>query len=160
MNRRQMVILPGVAFAATRGFAQAQQPAATSSSSGTVSHKALARYGRPKYAYKVPGSARKQGKYISFLTTLLSLSPGQQAETASIFAAASTSASELKPAAKANKRSLGASAGANNSVGIGQAALAIGKMAAERHTIGARANAAFFQILTADQQETLTKLRS
>lgn len=83
---------------------------------------------------------------MDFLTTLLSLSPGQQAETAIIFAAASTAAIELKPAAKANKRSLGTSAAANNSMGIGQ--------------IGAKANASFFQILTADQQETLTKFRS
>jgi hypothetical protein len=160
MNRRQMVILPGVALAAAHGFAQAQQPAATSSSSGTLSHKAMARYGRPKYAYKVPQSAAKQAKYISFLTAFLSLSPGQQAEAVSIFAAASTSAVELKPTAKANKRSLGTSAGANDSVGIGQAALAIGKVAAQRHTIGAKANAALYQILTADQQEKLTKFRS
>ena len=160
MNRRQMVILPGVALAASRGFAQTQQPAAVPATSTTLSHKAMARYSSPKYAYKVPGSARKQAKYISFLTTLLSLSPGQQAETVSIFAAASTQAGELKPTAKANKRSLGTSAGANNSVGIGQAALAIGKVAAQRHTIGAKANAAFFQILTSDQQETLTKFRS
>jgi hypothetical protein len=155
-----MVILPGVALAATRGFAQTQQPAAIPSTSGSLSHKAMARYGRPKYAYKVPHSARKKAKYISFLTTFLSLSPGQRAETASVFAAASTAAGELKATAKAQKRTLGASTGANNTIGISQAALEIGKVATQRHTIDAKANAAFFQTLTADQQETLTKFRS
>jgi Spy/CpxP family protein refolding chaperone len=160
MNRRQMVILPAVALAATRGFAQAQQPAATPAGSGTLSHKAMARYGRPKYAYKVPHGARKQAKYISFLTELLSLSPGQRAETVSIFAAAGTAGSELKPSAKANKKSLGASTGANDAARISKASLEIGKLAAQRHTIDAKASAAFFQILTPDQQETLTKFRS
>jgi hypothetical protein len=160
MNRRQMVILPGVALAAARGFAQTPQSAATSSGSATLSHKAMARYGRPKYAYKVPHGARKQAKYISFLATLLSLSPGQQAETVSIFAAASTAGGELKATAKTQRKRLGASAGANDGAGIGQAALAIGKVASQRYTIDAKANAAFFQILTADQQEKLTKFRT
>ena len=66
MNRRQMVILPGVALAATRGFAQTQQPAAIPSGSGAVSRKAMARYGHLKYTYKVPHTASKQAKYISF----------------------------------------------------------------------------------------------
>jgi hypothetical protein len=160
MNRRQMVILPGIALAATRGFSQTQQPAAIPAGSGVLTRKAMARYSRPKYAYKVPRTAAKQAKYVSFLAALLSLSPGQQAETASIFAAASTASADLKPSTKANKRTLGASAGANDSIGIGQASLAIGKVASQRHTIDAKANAAFFQILTADQQETLTKFRS
>lgn len=161
MNRRQMVILPGVALAATRGFAQAQQPVAIpSSGSGVLSRKAMARYGHLKYTYKVPHTASRQAKYISFLSALLSLSPGQQAETTSIFAAASTAAGELKAAAKTHKRSLGASVAANDASGISQASLVIGKAASQRHTIDAKANAAFFQILTADQQQTLTKLRS
>lgn len=160
MNRRQMVILPGVALAATRGFAQTQQPAAVPSGSGALSRKAMARYGHVKYTYKVPHTASKQAKYISFLSALLSLSPGQQAETVSIFAAASTAAGELKATAKSQRKSLGASAAANDVGGIRQASLEIGKVASQRHTVDARANAAFFHILTADQQETLTKFRS
>jgi len=160
MNRRQMVILPGVALAASRGFAQTQQPAATPATSGVMTRKAMARYAHLKYTYKVPRTAAKQAKYISFLSALLSLSPGQQAETADVFAAASTAAGQLKATAKTHKTSLGTSAAANDSGGISQASLAIGKVASQRHTIDAKANAAFFQILTADQQETLTKFRS
>ena len=160
MNRRQMVILPGVALAATRGFAQTQQPAATPSGSGPLTRKAMARYGHLKYSYKVPHTASKQAKYISFLSAFLSLSPGQQAETADIFAAASTAAGQLKATAKTHKRSLGTAAAANDIGGISQSSLAIGKVASQRHTADARANAAFFQILTADQQEKLTKFRS
>jgi hypothetical protein len=160
MNRRQMVILPGVALAATRGFAQTQQPAAIPASSGPLTRKAMARYAHLKYTYKVPHTAAKQAKYISFLSALLSLSPGQQAETADIFAAVTTSAGQLKATAKTHKKNLGASAAANDSGGISQASLAIGKVASQRHTIDAKANAAFFQILTAAQQDTLTKFRS
>jgi hypothetical protein len=120
----------------------------------------MARYGHLKYEYKLPHSAPKQAKYISFLSALLSLSPGQQAETADIFAAAGTAAVQLKATAKTHKKSLGTSAAANDTGGISQASLAIGKVASQRHSIDAKANAAFFQILTADQQQALTKFRS
>jgi hypothetical protein len=160
MNRRQLVILPGIALAATRGFAQTQQSAATPSSSGSLSHKTLARYGRLKSAYKVPHSARKQTKYVDFLASLLSLSPGQQAEAASIFAAASSSEAELKTTARVHRKSLVTSVGANDLAGIDRASLELGKLAAQRHSIGAKANASLFGVLTADQQELLTKFRT
>jgi hypothetical protein len=153
MNPRQMVILPGVALAAARGFAQTQQPAAMPSGSGPLTRKAMARYGHLKYD-KVPHTALKQPQYISFLSALLSLSPGRH------FTAASTAAGQLKATAKTHKKSLGASAAANAAGGIGQASVAIGKVASQRHTIDAKANAAFSRILTADEQETPTKFRS
>lgn len=160
MNRRQMVILPGVALAASRGFSQTQQPAATSSGSGSLSRKAIARYSRSKTAYTVPRSAAKQAKYISFLTTLLTLSPGQQTEAAGIFSAAATSDAELKKTIKAHRQSLGAAVSGNDSASIARTSAAIGRVAASRHSIGAKANAAFLQILTADQQAKYSQFKS
>ena len=155
MNRRQMVILPGVALAASRGFAQTSETAAA-----TVSHKALARYSRLKSFSKVPKSEAKQAKYIRSLTTLLSLTPNQQTEAASIFAKASAAVAELKTTRKTARRTLGESVSNNDNGRIRQTSIAIGTLTAQHHSIGAGANAAFFQLLTPDQQAKLTQFRS
>jgi Spy/CpxP family protein refolding chaperone len=162
MNRRQMVILPGVAaLAATRGFGQTQQPAtATAVRSGATSHKALAHYSRLKSFSSIPKTEAKQAKYISFLSTHLSLMANQQAQVASIFAAASASDAELKQSMKTTRRNLGESVMNNDSAGISRLSAAIGTLVAQRHVNGANANAAFFQLLTADQQAKLGQLRS
>jgi Spy/CpxP family protein refolding chaperone len=160
MNRRQMVVLPGIALAASRGFSQTSQAAATSSVSGTVSHKALSHYTRLKSLSTIPKSAGKQAKYISFLAAHLSLSTGQQAEAADIFAAASTSVAQLKTTIKTTRKSLGESVKNNDSVGIDKTSLTIGKLVQQRHSISAKANAAFYQTLTADQQAKFSQLTS
>ncbi len=155
MNRRQMVVLPGIALAASRGFSQT-----ATADSVSLSHKAVARYGRHKASYTVPKSEAKQAKYIRFLTTLLSLTPNQQTEAASIFAKASATRAELKTTMKTARRTLGESVGNNDNGRIRQSSIAIGTLTAQRHSIGASANAAFFQLLTADQQAKLTQFRS
>jgi Spy/CpxP family protein refolding chaperone len=156
-----MVILPGVALAASRGFSQTPQSAlAASSGSGTPSHKAIVRYSRRKSSYKVPKNAAKQAKYIAFLTTLLSLSPEQQDQAASIFATASAAVAEVKKNKKASRQALGESVSNNDGNRIRQTSVAIGALTAQHHSIGASANAAFFQLLTSDQQAKLTQFRS
>jgi Spy/CpxP family protein refolding chaperone len=159
MNRRQMVVLPGIALAASRGFAQTQQ-AAVSPASGTLSHKALAHYSRLKSFSKVPKSASKQAKYISFLTTHLSLLANQQSQLTSIFADASASHAELKTSIKSTRRTLGQSVKNNDAAAINKTSAAIGTLVAQRHATGAHAYAAFFQLLTADQQAKLAELTS
>lgn len=153
-----MVILPGVALAA--GSAFSQTASAIPSGSASFSHKAAARYSSHKAAYKVPKSAAKQAKYIKFLTALLSLSPSQQAEAASIFASASTAIAEVRKGVKATRVTLGESVANADSGRIRQTSAMIGSLAAQRHTIGANANLAFYQLLTADQQYKLTQFRS
>jgi Spy/CpxP family protein refolding chaperone len=160
MNRRQMVVLPGIAFAASQGFSQTTDAVSASSRSAATSHKVLAHYGRMKAFSKIPKTAAKQAKYISFLTTYLSLLPNQQDQTAHIFATASSSEAALKSSMKAARKSLAQSVKSNNTAGITQAAAAIGTLVAQRHTIGANANAAFFQLLTSDQQAKLSQLNS
>jgi|HubBroStandDraft_1064217.scaffolds.fasta_scaffold259767_1 Spy/CpxP family protein refolding chaperone len=161
MNRRQMVILPGIALAASQGFSQSQQTAATpATGSGGLSHKAVAHYSRLKSFYTIPKSEAKQVKYISFLTTLLSLTPNQQTAAANIFATASTSHATVKKSMKAARQSLGEAVKNNDSAGINQNSAAIGTLAGQRHSIGASANAAFFQILSGDQQAKFNQFRS
>jgi len=160
MNRREMVILPGMALAAS-GLARAQQAAVTpSKSSGGLSHKAIARYGRLKAFYTIPKSEAKLTKYISFLSTLLSLSPAQQTQAAGIFGNASTSHATVKKSMKTVRQSLAEAVRNNDSAGINQTSVAIGTLAAQQHAIGAGANAAFFLMLSGTQQATLNQFRS
>jgi Spy/CpxP family protein refolding chaperone len=152
-----MVILPGIALAASHGIAQAQQAAA--SSSGGLTPKPIVRYSRLKGFYTFPKSTAKQAKYVSFLTTLLSLTPDQQTKAANIFAAAGTAHAAVKANIRTAREDLGKSVTSNSSTGIVQASTLIGKYATERHIIGATANAAFYQTLTSAQQATLSQFR-
>lgn len=161
MNRRQMVVLPGIAaLAVSRGFSQTPDAVSASPRSGVISHKALSHYSSVKSFFTIPKSAAKQTKYINFLTTYLSLLPNQKSQTESIFASATASKAELKTSIKAARQSLSQSVKNNNVGGIGQASAAIGTLVAQRHSIGANANAAFFQLLTGDQQAKLSQLTS
>lgn len=159
MNRRQMVVLPGIAFAATRAFAQTDQ-AISATASTTLSHKAMARYSSPKWAYKIPKTEAKQTKYIAFLTAYLGLTGSQQSEAASIFTAARTSTVSVKARAKVARMNLRETVRQNDTAGINSASVTMGTASAQKRALGATANAALFQILAASQQEKLIQLRS
>ena len=151
-----MVLLPGAALVATEAFAQSH-PTATST------HKALKRaskYGREKYAYKVPKTAAKQAKYIGFLTSFLSLSTTQQEQANTIFSTAIASREALRTQVQAAHEALSGAVKANNMGAITQASAEIATLGAQRHTLGAQANASFYQILTPAQQTTLAKFQT
>ncbi len=157
MNRRQMVIFPGIALVAGQALADTQQPATHTLG---FSHETVGHYSRPKSFYTVPTTQVKQTKYVSFLATLLSLTPAQQSQAANTFAAAGASHAEAKKNMKIAKVSLSRFVKNNDGAGINDASASIGNLAAQRHSIGAGANAAFLQILTADQQTKLHQFRS
>jgi len=163
MNRRQMVLLPGTALLATEAFAQSQSATRTPTSLGSLTtHKALksaTKYGRSKYAYKIPKTPAKQAKYLNFLSALLSLSTTQLQQGANIFATASTSMSPLHAQAQAAHDALSVAIQANDGAAITQASAAIGALSAQRRALGAQANASFYQILTAPQQTTLANFQ-
>jgi Spy/CpxP family protein refolding chaperone len=166
MNRRQMVLLPGTALLASEVFAQSQTEAPASRPSvpaGSLSpHKALkysGKYGRAKYAYKIPKTPAKQEKYISFLSTLLSLTTAQQQQAASIFTAATAAKGALRTQVQAAHDALSDAVKTNNPTTINQASAAIGALGAQRRALGAQANASFYQILTAAQQSTLSQFQ-
>jgi Spy/CpxP family protein refolding chaperone len=157
MNRRSMVILPGIAMAAaSRGFAQAQE---TASGSGKLSHKAIGNITRLKSFSKIPKSAAKQAKYVNFLTVLLSLTENQRTQAAKIYASASASHAAVKQNMKAARQSLSEAVKSNNGVAIGKEAVAIGTLSAQYHAIGANAHATFFQTLTEAQQAKFNQFR-
>jgi hypothetical protein len=158
MNRRAMVILPRVALGVSRAFSQTQA-AGSSAGSGTVSHKAIARYSSLKSFYTIPKSEAKQAKYVGFLATLLSLTPGQAAEAARIFATAGTSHAEVKISLKTARQTLGQAVKNNDGGGISRASAMIGRLASEQHSLGANAQAAFYQLLTGDQQAKFNQFR-
>jgi hypothetical protein len=161
MNRRQMVILPGIALAASQGFSQTPSTTTSpSTGSTTLSHKAISRYSRLKSFAMIPKSTSKQAKYVNFLTTLLSLTSTQQTQTATIFSNASASHATVKTSMKTDRQSFAEAVENNDGAGIEKVAGAIGRLTAQRHSIGGSANAAFLQILSADQQAKFIKFKS
>jgi hypothetical protein len=158
-----MVLLPGTALLAGEAFAQSQSDAKASAPTRVLSpHKAMkysSKYGRAKYAYKVPKTAAKQAKYIGFLSTLLSLTPTQQQQANSIFSAAISAKAALRTQVQSAHDALSDAVKSNNATTINHASAAIGALGAQKRALGAQANASFFQILTAAQQNTLTQFQ-
>ncbi len=161
MNRRAMVILPGIALAAGRGFSQTK-PAAGSPSTGTgrISHKAKAKFSRLKAFSAIPKSEAKQTKFVGFLTTLLSLTPNQRTEAANLFSAAGASGAQVKQNLKTARTTLSEAVKNNDAAAIGNAAALIGSLTGQHHEIGAKAHAAFVQMLTPDQRSKFDQFRS
>lgn len=139
---------------ARQGFAQVAQ---VSQPAGQhVSHKVLVKFSRPKEIAKVPKTEAKAAKYLNSLTTLLSLTQSQQQQATTIFTTAVTAQAVIRTNMKAARQSLTTAIMNNDSVGIGQASVAIGSLTAQLTAAGANANATFYQILTTDQQNKLS----
>ena len=158
MGRREMIALPGIAaLTATRAFAQAGLTAG--GSRGHVSKKSIGKLTGAKAAYKVPKSASKQAKYINSLSVLLSLSAAQQQMAQVIFSNAGSVSTSLDVSLKAARQALSQAVRNNDNGGISQAAGTLGQLKGQHAANGAVANAAFFQILTADQQARLAQFQ-
>jgi Spy/CpxP family protein refolding chaperone len=151
MNRRSLIALPGIAaFAATQAFGQTQETAA---SNRTVPHvKTLLKHTGAKAAYKIPKSAGKQARYINSLTALLSLSTAQQLQAATIFTNAAGTRASIHSSLKAARKALSAAVKSSDTGAISQASTALGALTSQHVSNGAAANAAFYQLLTPDQQ--------
>jgi Spy/CpxP family protein refolding chaperone len=121
--------------------------------------KHASKYGRSKYTYKVPKSFAKLGKYLNFLSTLLSLSSSQQQQAVNLFSAAITAKAALRPQVQAAHNTLSTAVQANDATAISLASAAIGALGAQKRSLGAQANASFYQILTAAQQSTLSQFQ-
>jgi hypothetical protein len=162
MNRRSLIALPGIAaFAASRAFGQTQETA--SASDGIVPHvsrKTLAKHTGTKAAYKVPKNAGKQARYLNSLTALLSLTTGQQLQAATIFTNAAGTRASVHSSLKAARKALSVAVKNNDTGGISQASTALGVLTGQHVSAGALANAAFFQLLTQDQQTRLSQFQS
>ena len=161
MNRRVLIALPGIAaFAASRAFGQTQEVAVPGDGAvAHVSRKALTKHSGSKAAYKVPKNATKQTRYLGSLTALLSLTPTQQQQAAGIFTNAASTLASVRSNLKAARKALSEAVRNNDTGRISQASTALGALTSQYVSNGALANAAFVQLLTADQQAKLSQFR-
>jgi Spy/CpxP family protein refolding chaperone len=97
---------------------------------------------------------------VQFLTTLLSLSTAQQQQAATIFTNAVSANSVLIDSLKAARQSLRDAVKANDAAGIEQAANTIGTLTAQRMSTEAKADAAFYQLLTAEQSAKYDQMQA
>ena len=89
---------------------------------------------------------------VARLTTLLTLTTAQQTQATTIFTNAFTSSQSVMTSLQTDQQSLSDAVKANNSATIDQVAGTIGTLQGQLAAINAKANAAFYAILTADQQ--------
>lgn len=104
-----------------------------------------------------PTPAQIAQRQVDHLTRVLSLTSGQQAQALTIFTNAATAGASLHDSMKTAHDALSAAITANNAGGIDQASQAIGSLSAQETSIRGKADAAFYQILTPDQQSTYSK---
>jgi Spy/CpxP family protein refolding chaperone len=97
---------------------------------------------------------------IGFLTTLLSLTSAQQQQATTIFTGAASSASAVHSSMKAARTALKTAINSNDAATIDQTAATIGSLTSQLTSIEAKSEAAFYQILTPDQQTKFTQFES
>lgn len=104
--------------------------------------------------------AKHVERHVQRLTTILSLTSAQQQQATTIFTNAADSEKALRQQFRAAHDSLKAAVQSNNSAAIDQAAAALGNLSAQSIAVKAKADAAFYQTLTSDQQAKYNELRS
>jgi Spy/CpxP family protein refolding chaperone len=96
---------------------------------------------------------------VKFLTTLLSLTATQQQQATTIFTNEATAETTVHDSMKTAHESLQNAVKANDTEAIDQTANTIGELTAQITSTHARAEAAFYQTLTADQQAKFAQLQ-
>jgi Spy/CpxP family protein refolding chaperone len=97
---------------------------------------------------------------VTFLTTLLTLTTAQQQQATTIFTNAASSAAAVHGSMKTAHEALKTAINANDAATIDQTATTIGTLTAQMTSIEAKAQAAFYLILTPEQQTKLTQFES
>ncbi len=111
-------------------------------------------------AQQPPDPAQMVQHHVSFLTTVLSLSPAQQQQATTIFTGVQTTQKSLRDQLRAAHDSLKTAVQKNDTAAIEQQATTIGTLTSQMVAAHAKAEAAFFQTLTTDQQAKFTQLQS
>jgi Spy/CpxP family protein refolding chaperone len=99
-------------------------------------------------------------RQVSFLTQLLTLTTGQVTQATTIFTAAITANQALDTQETTARTALITAIKANDTAGITTQATALGNIEAQEITNTAKADAAFYLLLTADQKTKLDTLNS
>lgn len=107
-----------------------------------------------------PDSAKMAQHHLDFLTKQLSLTPQQQQQASTIFSEAANNAKATHDQMGTAHDSLKAAIQKNDSAGIEQAANTIGNLTTQMITAHAKAQAAFYQTLTPEQQTKMNELES
>lgn len=115
---------------------------------------AMAQHGNP------PDPAKMAQRHLDFLTKQLSLTPQQQQQANTIFSDAASNAKANHDQMRAAHDSLKAAIQKNDSAGIEQAANTIGNLTTQMITAHAKAQAAFYQVLTPDQQTKMNEMEA
>jgi len=97
-------------------------------------------------------------RQVSFLTQFLTLTTGQQTQATTIFTAAITANQALDTQETTARTALTTAIKANNTAGITTQATALGNIEAQEISNTAKADAAFYALLTADQKTKLDTL--
>jgi hypothetical protein len=96
--------------------------------------------------------AQSPQRKVDFLTRLLTLTTAQQQQATTIFTSSAADAT-VRTNLQTAHQSLTDAVKSNNSAAIDQAAATIGSLTAQVTSSNAKADAAFYQILTADQKD-------
>jgi Spy/CpxP family protein refolding chaperone len=107
-----------------------------------------------------PNPANRVQHRVNFLTTLLNLTTAQQQQATSIFTGAASADKTMFGSMRAARQSLNTAVKNNDMAGIDQASTTVGNLTAQLTSAQAKADAAFYLILTPDQQAKLTQFES
>ena len=99
-----------------------------------------------------PTPAQQVANRVARLTALLTLTTAQQGEATTIFTTEQTAIASVSASMKTARTTLQADVEANNTAGISAQAGTIGSLTTQEVEATATANAAFYAILTPDQQ--------
>jgi Spy/CpxP family protein refolding chaperone len=107
-----------------------------------------------------PTAAQIVSNRVARLTTLLNLTTAQQTEATTIFTNEQTAVSSLRTSLQTAQTALQTAIKNNDSTGITAQATQIGNLTTQQVEAQAKAGAAFYAILTADQQTKYDQLQS
>ena len=99
-----------------------------------------------------PDPATMVQRRVDFLTNQLALTDSQKQQATTIFTNAATAEASVHTNLKTAHDSLTAAISKNDIASIDQVSTTIGNLTAQQTSIDAKANAAFYQILTPEQQ--------
>ena len=106
-----------------------------------------------------PSPADFVQRRVDHLTAALGLSAAQQQQAATIFTNAVTASAATRDSMTAANQALAAAVKNNDTTGIDLASTTIGNLTTQSTALNAKAEAAFYKILTADQQTKYSALR-
>jgi Spy/CpxP family protein refolding chaperone len=107
-----------------------------------------------------PSPGNHVQNHVRFLTSQLSLTVEQQSQAATIFTSASTAEENLHTSMKTAHQSLNDAVKSNNVTSIEQLSNTIGNLTGQMTLAQSKARAAFYQILTPEQQTKLQQIES